>query len=65
MGDYSQNGLHLVKGLMKPQPIEELHTFRYSTDDQLLICLLFQRHHSSVCAVFTYNQTFLRQFSYF
>ena len=25
--------------------------FRYPTDDQLLIFLLFQQHHSSVCAV--------------
>ena len=31
----------------------ELHTimFRHPTDDQLLICLLFQQHHSSVYAV--------------
>ena len=31
----------------------QLHTimFRHPTDDQLLICLLFQQHHSSVYAV--------------
>ena len=27
-----------------------MHTFRYPTDDQLLIYLLFQRHHSCLCS---------------
>ena len=33
---------------MEPKPIVELHTFRYPTDDQLLICLVYQRHHSGL-----------------
>ena len=42
---------------MDPKLIVELHTFWYPSDDQFLICLLFQRHHSGL---YSFNLYFLR-----